>query len=461
VNALPGYFRVPVVAAAAPGVALAASAGYAFTESQSAAPGSHQRLIGRVGAGVTPLPWLAFALGVNGRHDRHDDDELGGDESTVLDSDVGALGGVQLPGDLHVGGGVVGHFSRGDDLGRSLSHPSVDLQLYGAWLPTASAFSAGVLAGYRIDRSGGLLAHPEELRAGDRLALEVSDFDALSAGLGASYRLSATELLAELSGDVLVGEGAPSFRYSPLRATLGARQALSQALSLRLDVETSLSGRGSNAEQPALYPIEPRLQVLLGVACRWLDWQTAGADAAPRRESPVEPAPPPPLARGSLRVNVSTVDGHPLSDAVVALESESGTQPVPHERFESYRLQAIESRGYTLRVSAERLQTFSQSVRIEPGEERLVEVRLSSAQPSGQIRGLIRSFDGQGLKAQIAIAPLGRALSTEPDGTFLVEVPPGHYAVSVDAPGHGRQVRSVDVQDDGVVILNADLRRAR
>jgi hypothetical protein len=155
-----------------------------------------------------------------------------------------------------------------------------------------------------------------------------------------------------------------------------------------------------------------------------------------------------------------TVDGHPLSDAVVEIESDSGAQSVPHERFESYRLQALDSRGYVLRVSAERLQAFSQSVRIEPGEERVVDVWLASAQPSGQIRGLIRSFDGQGLRARIIIVPLGRALSTAPDGTFLVEVPPGHYEVSVEAPAHGRQVRSIEVQDDGVVILNADLRRA-
>jgi hypothetical protein len=456
---LPGYVRIPVVAAAAPGVALSASAGYAFTESQPAAPGSHHRVLGRVGAGITPLRWLSFALAANVRHDRHGGDELGSDDGTVLDSDVRALGGVELPGDLHVGGGAVGHFSRGEDFRRSLSHPTLDLQLYGGWLPSASAFSAGLLAGYRIDRSGGLLAHPEDLRAGDRLALEVSEFDALSAGVGASYRLSATELLAELSGDVMVGAGAPSFGHSPLRATLGARQALSPVVTLRLEVEASLSGRDSRVDESYLYPIEPRLQVSFGVACHWLGWNTSAA-GAPRSESPVLPVTPAPLARGSLRVNVMTVDGHPLSDAVVVIESDSGTQPVPHERFESYHLQALDSRGYVLRVSAERLQAFSQSVRIEPGVEQVVDVRLAAAQPSGQIRGLIRSFDGQGLKARIVIAPLGRALSTETDGTFLVEVPPGRYDVSVEAPSHGRQVRSVEVQDDGVVILNADLRRA-
>jgi hypothetical protein len=457
-STVPGYFRVPVVAAAARGAAVAASAGYAFTESQSAAPGSHHRLIGRLGAGLVPLPWLELALGTNVRHDRHTGDELGSDTGTVLDSDVQALGGAELAGDLHLGTALAAHFSRGDDVGRSLAHPALDLQLLAAWLPEGSAFSVGLAAGYRIDRSGGLLAHPEGLRTGDRLALEVSDFDALSAGIGTSYRLSKTELLAELSGNVLVGAGAPAFRYSPLRAALGARQDLSPAVALRLSVESSLSSRESRADALGLYPIEPRLQVLVGVACHWLDWD---APAVSRGETPPDhSSPAPPAAPGSLQVNVTTVDGHPLSDAVVELASPGGTQLVPHEHFERYRLRDLKSSRYVLRVSAERLETFSRELQIEPGLAQVVDVRLAPAQPSGQIRGLIRSFDGQGLPARILVAPLGRELSTGPDGTFSVEVPPGHYAVSIDAPGHGRQVRSIDVQDDGVVILNADLRRA-
>src|SRR5262245_55820555 len=44
----PGYFRVPVVAAAQPGATLTGGVGYGFTESQGDAPGSHHRLQGRL-----------------------------------------------------------------------------------------------------------------------------------------------------------------------------------------------------------------------------------------------------------------------------------------------------------------------------------------------------------------------------------------------------------------------------
>jgi len=72
-STLPGYFRVPVVAASSRGALVGAGVGYAFTENQEAAPGSHHRVGGRIGAGLTPLPWLGLSLGTSLRHDRHSD----------------------------------------------------------------------------------------------------------------------------------------------------------------------------------------------------------------------------------------------------------------------------------------------------------------------------------------------------------------------------------------------------
>jgi len=88
-------------------------------------------------------------------------------------------------------------------------------------------------------------------------------------------------------------------------------------------------------------------------------------------------------------------------------------------------------------------------------------VQLSPAARSGQIRGLVRSFDGKGLKAKIQLEPLGTSLSTDAAGNFSVDVPAGRYDVVINAPGHGRQTRQVEVGEDGVVIVNADLRRAQ
>ncbi|HVZ37545.1 MAG TPA: hypothetical protein VG963_34225, partial [Polyangiaceae bacterium] len=205
----PGYYRIPVVAAAEPGVNLAAGFGYGYTESQSAAPGSHHRLEGRLAASLEPLPGFGLAFGTNLRHDQHADDSLGADQGTVIDSDVHAQLGTRVAGDFHLGGALGAAFTRGPTLGNSLENPAIDVSFLGAYLPLDAPFSAGLRAGFRYDRTARAARDPALYRAGDRLSLELSQFDAMLLGLGASYRIVATELLAKLSGDVLVGTGAP------------------------------------------------------------------------------------------------------------------------------------------------------------------------------------------------------------------------------------------------------------
>lgn len=81
--------------------------------------------------------------------------------------------------------------------------------------------------------------------------------------------------------------------------------------------------------------------------------------------------------------------------------------------------------------------------------------------PAGQLRGLIRSFKGQGLRATVVVAPLGSEAKTDADGAFALDVPPGVYQVEIAALGYRPQRREVRIEENGVTILNADLRRAR
>lgn len=460
-QATPGYFRVPVVAAAEPGLTLTGGLGYGFTESQSAAPGGHHRLQGRLGASLAALPWLDLSLGTNLRHDRHGDDGQGTDQGTVVDSDLQAQVGTQLASDVHLGGSLGAAFLRGETLGRSLENPAIDLLVLGAYLPRDAPYSFGILAGYRYDRTAGVARDPASYRSGDRLSLEVSEFDSLPLGLGAAYRLGLTELLAELSGDLLVGQGAPSVLESPLRLTAGARQRLGDHWSLRVLADTSLSSRPALGVNDPLLPVEPRIQLLIGMAYHWLPG-SALTPAAPSSEPlPAPRAPTPPVALASLEVHVRTLEGYPLSDATVELLEDDRAIPVPHGQLESYRVEQLVPRSGTLRVSAARLQTQTQPVQLRAGTPLVVEVKLSPAPPTGQVRGLVRSFSGVGLRAKVRVEPLGKEIQADAAGTFQLDVPPGSYDVVVEAPGHRAQRRRVQVPEDGVVILNADLVRGR
>ncbi|HTV19054.1 MAG TPA: carboxypeptidase regulatory-like domain-containing protein [Polyangiaceae bacterium] len=452
-----GFFRVPVVALAPRGVDVGGGVGYGYTEPLSTAPGAHHRIGGRATASVTPLDWLGVSIGSNLRHDRHPGDPLGPDTGTVLDSDLLARAGAELD-DFHLGLGASAWFTRGRSLGASLEKPSLTALALAAWVPRDIPFSLGVMAGYRYDPSASAIDDPERYRSGDRLSLGVSSFDAIPLGIGAAYRFADVELVAELSADTLIGNGAPEWKRSPLRASAGARYHLSERIALRLLTDTSLSARPTPS-MDALMPVEPRFQVLLGMSCRLLSWDESAPETAPA--PPPEPEPAPAAALATLEVAVTTSDGYPLSDATLSLEIGGRTLSVPHVDMQTYRLDQLPLGKGRLRVEAERLAPQVVEVELSAAHTNQVRVQLAAAASvDGQVRGVVRSFDGNGLAATVRIEPLGKRVSTDRDGAFQLDLPPGKYDVVIEARGHLTQRRSIDVRGDGVVVLNADLSRS-
>jgi hypothetical protein len=91
--------------------------------------------------------------------------------------------------------------------------------------------------------------------------------------------------------------------------------------------------------------------------------------------------------------------------------------------------------------------------------------------PRGQIRGLVRSLKGTALAADIRIEPEPTASAEtappEPqelraeEGRFEIDVAPGRYRVTIAAPGYKTQKREVDIEENGVTVLNVDLRAER
>jgi hypothetical protein len=161
-----------------------------------------------------------------------------------------------------------------------------------------------------------------------------------------------------------------------------------------------------------------------------------------------------------LRVRVRSPEGHPLSDAKVELIGEHGaTLPVPHHNLESYEAEQIPKGRYLLRVSAERLKTHEQRLELDRQALKEVEIKLEQAPVQGQIRGLVRSFGGQGITATIEVAPLGQSVETDEKGQFTIDVPAGRYDVEIRAEGFVTQRRRIAVEADGVTVLNADLQK--
>jgi hypothetical protein len=102
-----------------------------------------------------------------------------------------------------------------------------------------------------------------------------------------------------------------------------------------------------------------------------------------------------------------------------------------------------------------------EEVELRPGEDQVVVVQLRKAVGrEGQLRGLVRSFAGQGVAARVRVQPGGQEVVCDAEGEFKLELLPGTYEIIIDAEGYVVQRRPVRIRKDGVTVLNADLQRS-
>lgn len=454
-DAQPGIVRVPVAESTPPAVAI--SAGYGYTEKLDGAPGSSHRIGGRLAGAAGVLPWLTLGAVANTRHDRHP-----GDSGTMLDGALAAR--VAAPfGSLRVGGELKAWIPGAEEAGTTFGATSLDARLlFGAWLENVlAAFTAG----YRLDRSAEAGERAPRLGFGDRAALGLSDFDAVLLGLGVAVPLGRAELIGEVSGDLLVGGGAPSVLESPLRATAGARLSLSERLSLELLVDGSLSGRPKVGPTEPLVPIEPRIGGLVGLRYRFTSTPApVGRAAGAPATAPVtpKPAPPPQVPAGApFEVVLVDEEGAPVRNADVTLQHEDRSEPLTGDGSGRYRNEQVPKGPAKLVIQAPGYEPFEREVVVEPGKSVSLPATLKSLPPPSQVRGVVRSFGGQAIVAKVRVEPLGIETTTDTTGAFQVDVAPGSYDVTIEAEGYQSQRRQVRVDDRGVVILNADLVRQK
>lgn len=467
-DALPGVVRAPIVGVATPRLALALDAGYGFTEAQ-ADEGPHHRILGQLGVGLAPLEWLELSMRAMARHDRHPDDGMGSDSGTTTDLALVARGGDDLGSGFRVGGDLGARFPGSEAVQDSLSSPAIDARLLFGWARDAGVRFAGY-TGYRLDYTDGVAEDRERYRLGDRLALGVSEFDAVLVGVGAIVPLASTELLAELSGDVLVGSGAPKFNQSPLRASAGARISLSERALVEVLGDVSLSSRPDLDADAPLIPIEPRFSLMAGFRYRFWNGPAPEPHAAPPPPEPKkqvvapppkQPEPPPPLPVNSVRITVvDKTTGHPLSDAEAEIVVGGQARKLEFVTESTFEIGDVPVGSAELVVRAERLKDWKKSIQVTKGEPIEVKVEMVPAANSGQIRGLVRGFDGKGLEARVLIQPGAHEVRSAPDGAFLVDVPPGKYTVQVSVDGYRSQKLTAQVGKDGVIVLNVDMLKA-
>jgi uncharacterized membrane protein len=187
---------------------------------------------------------------------------------------------------------------------------------------------------------------------------------------------------------------------------------------------------------------------------------TIVATPAPVTATPKVLPPAAPAADAPFEVVVVDEQGVPVRGADVAVKV--GDQSVPLAGDDGrYRNERVPKGPAKLLIQAPGYEPFERDVVVEPGKSVSLPTTLKSLPPPSQVRGVVRSFGGQGLVAKVRVEPLGVETTTDETGAFQVDVPPGSYGVTIEAPGYESQRRQVRVDTQGVVILNADLVRKK
>jgi len=160
---------------------VAGSAGYGLTESIDPVDGSHHRIAGTLGVGISPLPFLAFALTLDGRIDLHPDDGEGPYGGSVGDPRLLARIGHALSEDFSIGADVTAWFPGNQAPSYEPGATTADMRALFAYAPRPGRFRLLGAAGFRRDQSARSAPEVERLRFGDRLALGLSDSHAVLA----------------------------------------------------------------------------------------------------------------------------------------------------------------------------------------------------------------------------------------------------------------------------------------
>lgn len=445
--------------------ALAGALGYGAREALTKSDALHHTTLATLGASVL-APWgLGAELRVDGRFEKH---TAKGDAGSGWVGEARAYlryshaVGTQLELGAELGAFVPGSRAPSLRFGATALEGSliVDARLREVW-------SLIVAPGFRFDRSGRAVDHPERLQTGDFVTLGLSDSHAVLLRAGVERRLARGQLFAECNWEAHVGKRAPRLSSSPLFLALGGRAALDRAQTLALTVSARalLSQRADVNQAGPLVPHPPRAELWLG-----LRYELGKKPAAPEvdlREAPKASAPEPaviaaPVTHGPLRVRLVDPAHTPIAGASVhldgALSSLVATDASGEARFEQ-----VAFGRHSLQATANGFRAAELTLEHDASDTTR-ELILNPSPASGQLRLLVRDHrSGEPLPAEIEVQLDGDGSAApsvqrpNADGRLLLDLPPGRYRVKVALKGYRKQIKHVEIEDKSVTILDVGM----
>lgn len=326
-----------------------------------------------------------------------------------------------------------------------------------SYSPTKST-TLGAELGYYFDQSDRGLDQPD-LKPSAPITLEASAYTSIPWGLGVSQRFGnlRTEWLLETTGRILVGAGAPSFGQSPWLVSVGARHPVSRDWSISGTLEGALSGRPETLGIAEPQPIPARLGASVTVLYRPVFTRRISGRIAVQGDAP----PPQAIAvttapSSELTGRVIDEGGRPLADAEVRLLQDGRERTERTYADGTFRFaEVVDATEVRLRIATPGYDQVDAT--LAPGAQRFREVVLYPATPAGQVRGEVKTMNGEAIAARISVQPGSEEIQAHEDGSFEFELAPGRYTITFEHDDFSLQRRVIVVEDHGVVILNIAL----
>ena len=470
-GAMPGGLHVAAAEALPQGtVEFGLLSGFGYRKGLLAADHTFDRAIGDLAIAYAPVSNLLIGLSFDGRYDKHRGPGSAADDGYVGDPHLrirlaASLGKVAL-------GGQIGIWVPGKDAPSiAASATSVDAR---ALLSIDAGIGTLTLdAGFRLDNSAKSVDDPTKLSIEDRVSLGVSDWSAALGGAQLRIPLGDRWYAAlEGSADVFVGSNAPG---PILRGGGVIGVAATDAVSVIGYVEAArvpgLDYGDVMADKVVLVPYEPAVTGGLGLQARF-----GGKPPAAATSRIVKNARPVPV----VVVETADVTGLVVDDAgkpvvgakiTVTLKNHTGTAVSDDKgAYTIARLpigQTVDGKtelddtGAEIAAEVANKKPGSATLTLTRGANAAPKIALDPMLPPGQLRAVIinvatsRPIAG----ATVAIEPGDLTATSGPDGKFTVDLPPGHYKITVTARGLAQQQLDVNIDPNGVAIKNIDMHR--
>ena len=468
-DGLPGFFNIGIPYAPSTRLSIAGTGRYGLIESMGPISGKHHELGGSLAVGGVFAKWFSAALMFDGKYQKHPAENTGSSDHSIVGLPILKLRvGAPTGRNLLFGGELDIRFPGGNAPSVELNATTLTARLLATFVSTAP-FYVGITAGFRFDNSENGAPEQSTLRPGDRIALDVSVYNAILLGVAMAYELKRVRFIFETDSTFYIAKKA-AVAESPIRLTFGARFAATDALQFDLYTETYVNKRPDVDTSAPLLPIQPRFAVLMGLRYTF----GVGDKAAPVETTPdwVEPekhgeadliAPPPkdiPEApTGTIQGRILDEEGLPVAEAAVSVVAADGTEYAATTNVNGdYTVQGLPTGPAQITATAEYFEPSSFEVEVtENSIATASPTQLVQKKVGSQIRGLVRDVSGSPLNAHILVKPGRHKVQTDEKGYFEVDVDAGEYSVEISSPGFIRQKRTVSVGDNSVVIMNVDL----